>query len=231
MLAALEFLYHIIVNKEISNNVELGMDDLLKTLAKKARKLSEHSLRAKDKIMKYSSRIWREDLTILIHGYSSTIFALLKNAREMGFKVNVFVTEARPLNEGEMMKEKLEAIHIPTSLILDASVGSIMPKIDYVFLGAEAVVENGGIINKIGSLTIALCAKSHKKRVYVFTESLKFIKKYPLNQKDISSLIPKMDSHENLMADYTPPEYITSLITDLGISPPSVVADELIQFF
>lgn len=163
-----------------------------------------------------------------MHGYSSTIYALLKNASENGFKTNVYITEARPQNSGEMMKEKLDKLHINTYLVLDASVGSIMTQVDYVFLGAEAVVENGGIINKIGTFTIALCAKSHKKRVYVFAESIKFMKKYPLNQSDIATLIPKMKTHENLTGDYTPPEYITSLITDLGISPPSVVSDELI---
>lgn len=31
--------------------------------------------------------------------------------------------------------------------------------------------------------------------------------------------------------DYTPPEYITLLITDLGILTPSAVSDELIQLY
>jgi translation initiation factor eIF-2B subunit alpha len=34
-----------------------------------------------------------------------------------------------------------------------------MSTVDYIFLGAEGVAENGGIINRIGSYTIALCAK------------------------------------------------------------------------
>jgi len=55
-----------------------------------------------------------------------------------------------------------------------------MPKIDCVFVGCEAVVENGGIINKIGTFTIALCAKTFQKPFYVFTESLKFMKEFPL---------------------------------------------------
>ncbi len=105
-----------------------------------------------------------------------------------------------------------------------------MHEIDYVFLGAEAVVENGGIINLVGTLTIALLANAHKKRVYVFTESLKFIKRFPLSQSDVATMIPKMELFDNLVGDYVPPEYITSLVTDLGISPPSVVADELMQF-
>uniref|UniRef100_A0A7S3J911 Translation initiation factor eIF-2B subunit alpha n=1 Tax=Euplotes harpa TaxID=151035 RepID=A0A7S3J911_9SPIT len=128
------------------------------------------------------------------------------------------------------MKNQLEDINVPVKLILDSSVGSVMAKVNYVFLGAEAVVENGGIINKIGSFTISLCAKAHKKKVYVFTESLKFIKTFPLDQNDIASVIPELEHYDNLSSDYTPPEYISSLITDLGISTPYIVSDELIQF-
>ena len=59
------------------------------------------------------------------------------------------------------MKQKLDKLSEGTQkLILDSSVGTIMSEIDMVFLGAEAVVENGGIINKTGTFTMALCAKS-----------------------------------------------------------------------
>lgn len=57
-----------------------------------------------------------------------------------------------------------------------------MASIDCVFVGAEAVVENGGIVNRIGTFTVALCAKTFQKPFYVFTESIKFIKEFPLNQ-------------------------------------------------
>ena len=60
-----------------------------------------------------------------------------------------------------------------------------MEKMDFVLLGAEGVVENGGIINKIGSSTICLCAKMSNKPVYVAVESFKFVRFYPLNNRDI----------------------------------------------
>jgi len=108
------------------------------------------------------NKIWKDDLTILTHGYSSIVYMLIRSAVESGFKITLYVTEARPDNSGEKMKKKLDDLNVPVKLVLDSSVGSIMAKIDYVFLGAEAVVENGGIINKVGTFTIALCAKSQK---------------------------------------------------------------------
>lgn len=38
---------------------------------------------------------------------------------------------------------------IDCTLILDAAVGYYMDKVDLVLVGAEAVVQNGGIINKV----------------------------------------------------------------------------------
>lgn len=35
-------------------------------------------------------------------------------------------------------------------VVLDVVVGYIMEKVDFVIVGVEGVVENGGIINKIG---------------------------------------------------------------------------------
>ena len=69
---------------------------------------------------------------------------------------------------------------IPCKTILDSAVGMCIGSVDCVFVGAEAVLENGGIVNKIGTFTTALCAKAYNKPFYVFVESLKFLKFFPL---------------------------------------------------
>jgi len=81
---------------------------------------------------------------------------------------------------GKMVLEMCESVGIPCKMILDSAVGFCMNSVDCVFVGSEAVLENGGIVNKIGTLTIAMCAKAFNKPFYVFTESLKFLKKFPL---------------------------------------------------
>lgn len=98
-----------------------------------------------------------------------------------------------------------------------------------VILGAVSVVENGGIINKIGSYGISLIAKAYNKPVYVLTESTKFTREYPINQSDLKKLVPREHMEfNNLTVDYTPPELISLLFTDLGIFTPAAVSDELI---
>jgi len=50
------------------------------------------------------------------------------------------------------MCRDLEAANIPCTLILDSSVGYVMEQVDIVMVGAEGVVESGGIINKVRKL-------------------------------------------------------------------------------
>lgn len=40
---------------------------------------------------------------------------------------------------------------IPVTVVLDSAVGYIMGKVDFVLVGAEGVVENGGLINQVGA--------------------------------------------------------------------------------
>lgn len=85
-----------------------------------------------------------------------------------------------------------------------------------------------------------MAAYELKKTVYVLTESFKFSRIYPLNQRDLpnefiylSSVLKsgKDLSKEHPLVDYTPPLYISVLITDLGILTPSAVSDELIKLY
>ena len=55
---------------------------------------------------------------------------------------NIFVSS---LNAVKALKEA----GIPCRAILDSAVGYIVDKVDMVFVGAEGVVENGGVINQV----------------------------------------------------------------------------------
>jgi translation initiation factor eIF-2B subunit alpha len=49
------------------------------------------------------------------------------------------------------MRRLLEEENIPCTVILDSAVGYVMEQVDMVMVGAEGVVESGGIINKVSS--------------------------------------------------------------------------------
>lgn len=100
-------------------------------------------------------------------------------------RFHVFVTRSSPDNTGETMCAELLKAGIECTLILDSAIGYVMESVDMVLCGAEGVVESGGIINRIGTYTMALCAREMKKPFYVLAESFKFTRLYPLNQRDL----------------------------------------------
>lgn len=70
--------------------------------------------------------------------------------------------------------------------------------------------------------------------------SVQFARLYPLDQKDMAPALRPIDFSipipakvevETSARDYTPPQYLTLLFTDLGVLTPSVVSDELIQLY
>ena len=81
----------------------------------------------------------------------------------------------------------MEGLHI---ICISFACGSyIMEGIALVVVGAENLVESGGILNKIGTYTIAMAAKAYNKPLYVMAESLKYMEYYPIQQDDIPASI------------------------------------------
>ena len=79
-------------------------------------------------------------------------------------------------------------VHPPNHLCTEQTpfvhqaVGYIMEKVDLVLVGAHGVVESGGIINKLGTSTVAIVASTMSKPLYVAVESHKFVRIFPINQ-------------------------------------------------
>jgi translation initiation factor eIF-2B subunit alpha len=224
------------INKHISKKLREDFSSIKKNIVTITKDLYLLSTYAKEKISNFFNWVIKNGMTILVHGYSSTILYALIKSKNKGISFKVLVTESRPENDGELMAKVLSEHGIESQVILDISIGYHMKDIDFIVIGADAVCENGGVINKIGTFTIALCAKNFKKPFYVMVESLKFLKMYPLDQCDVPQCFSKFKVKDNLeydynMCDYTPPEFTTLLFTDIGIFTPSAVSDELIQMF
>ncbi|XP_066997961.1 translation initiation factor eIF2B subunit alpha [Anabrus simplex] len=195
-------------------------------------------MEARGKVAKLASPFIIDGSRILTHSKSRNVLEAMKEAAKAHKRFEVYVTTSCPDSSGIEMCKQLEKANISCTLILDSAIGYVMEQVDLVMVGAEGVVESGGIVNKVGSYTVALCAREMKKPFYVLTESFKFVRLYPLNQQDLpnelkypAGMLRKDLSKEHPLVDYTPPSYITLLFTDLGILTPSAVSDELIKLY
>ncbi|KAG0213416.1 translation initiation factor eIF-2B subunit alpha [Mortierella sp. GBA30] len=251
------------------------------TLIVRGRSFVEKADACRYKIAELGVPFIKDGSVVLIHAHSRVVSLLLQKAAENHKRFKVFVTESSQTQGGIRSAKMLRAAGIPTTIILDAAVGYVIDKVDMVLVGAEGVVENGGLINQIGSYQMAIVAKAANKPFYAVAESYKFVRLFPLNQYDLptynadtlsfqelnvdydakvdgdgtvtrastasSSASPStalsqtalhMKTSEdqasqgsNPLVDYTPPNYITLLFTDLGVLTPSGVSDELIKLY
>ena len=61
----------------------------------------------------------------------------------------MIIPETRPSCDGYDMCNRLAQHNIPAKLIVDSALAIYLDEADFVLAGAEAVVENGGIINEV----------------------------------------------------------------------------------
>ncbi|CDS04738.1 hypothetical protein LRAMOSA07268 [Lichtheimia ramosa] len=229
-----------------------SFDEFKEKLLHRAGLILEKAFSARLRAAEVGAHFVQDNSIVLVHAYSRVVMSVLQHAANVQHKrFKVYVTEGRPNSDGLQAVEYLREAGIPCRAVLDSAVGYIMDKVDMVFVGAEGVVENGGVINKIGTYQIALVANALSKPVYAVAESYKFVRVYPLNQYDLPSALPEIvsftsrrksfsstqaDSTDQLegsnpLVDYTPPQYFTLLLTDLGVLTPSGVSDELIKLY
>ncbi|XP_076453393.1 translation initiation factor eIF2B subunit alpha-like [Babylonia areolata] len=198
---------------------------------------------ARQTIAKLAEPFITNNTILLTHSYSRVVMEVFRKAVEKGRSFKVFVCESQPDKSGLRTAKELREMGVDCTVILDSAVGYIMESVVMVVVGAENLLKNGGIFNKIGTLSIAIAAKKYHRPLYVFAESLKYMEYFPLNQDSIPSDLKfkKADveeaeedglmEDEHPLIDYTPPKYINRLISDIGVLPSHAIGDEMMSVY
>lgn len=167
-----------------------------------------------------------------------TALGCIYRAKEKGKSIKVFACETRPLLQGARLTcWELKRKKIDVTLICDNMAGYLMQRgqIDKVFIGADRIVKNGDVANKIGSYNLAVLASYHKIPFYVvapyssFDLSIEDGKKIPIEERDkeeVRSLffkkpitLPEVDIY-NPAFDLVPNQLISAIVTESGILRP-----------
>lgn len=143
---------------------------------------------SRETISAYGRHFVRDGCTVLTAGGSRVVGALLEKAavQNARFKV-VYVVPSSSSSNGEGMNivASLRGKGVPVATIGEGAIGYALGQVDMVIVGAEGVVENGGVISRLGTYQIGSLAKAASKPFYVVAESHKFVRLYPLNQYDL----------------------------------------------
>ncbi len=214
-------------------------------LINEALKIEREDVEMNKKMGEFGSSLIEDGDTILTHcnagalatGGFGTALGVIRAAHFSGKKIRVFADETRPFLQGarlttwELVKEGIE-----TYLISDNMAGFFMRKgeITKVVVGADRIVSNGDIANKIGTYSVAVLAKENKIPFYVAApystfdlslergdeipiEERKKEEVYQINGKRIA---PEGVKIKNPAFDITPNELISAIITEKGIIYP-----------
>ena len=161
--------------------------------------------------------------TVFTHSSSNTVGGILRQAVRQGKTLNALATESRPYCEGREMARYLGQQGIPTRLILDAAIAQYVKEADLILVGADRISEET-IVNKVGTLAIAMAAKLEQVPFYVACESSKFLPSAfaPVGNVMRASEESSKEEWQNVELLYsffeeTPNPFMAGIITEEGI--------------
>ena len=185
-----------------------------------------------EKIANIGAEFIKDGDRVFMFSMTSSVWKVLRRAKEQGKNFTVLVTEARPANEGLWTVDEMHKSGIPVEVSIDACLAELIARSDVAFAGVDSIAADGAVFNKAGTYLSALAAREYGVPFYFVSDTLKFdtatllglpfrseaVKYHEvLGDKEYTSGVSVVGS----LFDTTPPHLITAIITELGPVPPS----------
>ncbi len=218
-----------------------GPDQIREELIELVQQMADDDVEANRKLGKLGADLVHDGETIMTHcnagalatvGYG-TALGVVRAAREAGKCVSVIVPETRPALQGSRLTAfELARDGFHCRVIPDTAVGYMLSSgnVERVITGADRITRDGYVFNKIGTYQIAVMADRHKVPFHVaapvstfdlnrtheqvIIEERRFEEVTRMGRKRI---VPKGVSVVNPAFDMTPPELISSIISEAGV--------------
>ncbi len=224
-----------------------------KSILDEAKKIHEEDIETCKKIGMIGEKLIEDGDTILTHCNAGalatsaygTALSVIRFAFYNGKNIRVIADETRPRLQGAKLTAfELNYEGIPVKVITDNTAGFLMQKgeVDKIIVGADRILADGTVYNKIGTYSLAVLAKYHNIPFYVAAP----LSTFDLKSKEEEVIIEERDEKEvayidgvrivpegvgcyNYAFDKTPPNLITAIITEKGIVKPN--KDEILKLF
>ena len=159
-----------------------------------------------------------QDRSVLTLSRSGTILEALRSGPS-----HVFIAESRPEREGIAVAEELAEVGIPVTVCLDSAVASVLDRhpVDVIVVGADTILADGRVVNKIGTHTTAMVANAFEVPVYVVAAADKISPETdPVLEFGPDSALydgTRELTVDNPTFDVTPSRFIKGYATDRGM--------------
>lgn len=220
-------------------------DEILAILRDESRAILEEDRQMCRRIGEYTEPLIKSGNTLMTHcnagGLATSEFGTALSgmyvAAERGKRIHVYSCETRPLLQGARLTswELMEA-GIDVTLICDNMAGHVMRTkgVDMVIVGADRIVRNGDVANKIGTYSLAIIAEKHEVPFYVaaplstIDPDIDRGEDIPIEERDpreVTEGFGRRTAPEGVHVyspafDVTPSSLVWGIITDKGILGP-----------
>jgi methylthioribose-1-phosphate isomerase len=230
---------------KLEGEMSADVDQVRQSLVVEAQALADEDVEANKRMGEYGAELVEDGYNILTHcnaGALATVdygtaLAPVRTAWKQGKQVHVYVDETRPRLQGarltawELMREG-----IPMTLIADNAAGYFIQtgKVDIILVGADRVVANGDVVNKIGTYKLGVVAGENGVPFYAVVPtstidlSVDSGDQVPIEERGTEEVThvrgqligPEGVNVANPAFDVTPHRYVTGIITEHGIAYP-----------
>ena len=214
-------------------NNTLLLDELRQTVKYKASELIEESNENERRLIDHCKRIFVDCERVMTFSYSSTVERILL---DLGIS-EVVLTESRPKCEGRELAKALASAGINVTLGVDSAICTLMRNIDAVIVGADSVLYDGSIVNKVGTYPLALASRERGVHLYAVCDTWKFNvlhylgNEVVLEEKEPEEVATGLKGVEvrNPYFEIVPGNLVYGVITEQGLMSPHDIEDKMRQ--
>jgi methylthioribose-1-phosphate isomerase len=236
------------VLRTIKANLSEKSPEELRVLAlQEARRIADEDVEVNKRMGQYGAALIEDGDTIIHHCNTGalavvdwgTALGVVRTAHEQGKHVHVLVDETRPRLQGARLTAwELQQYGIPFEIISDNMAGHFLHtgQVQKVLFGADRIVANGDIANKIGTYMLSLAAYDNGVPVYsvapTSTIDLSLVdgSQILIEERDPDEVLgiqfhgervtPPGAKARNPAFDVTPNRLITAIVTENGVVYP-----------
>lgn len=147
--------------------------EMIDSAASAAHVFKDKAERAASVAARRASELILDGATVLTHSRSSTVLAAFRQARSVGKTFKVIATESRPVMEGRALARSLADERVAVTLVADSAAALMMKQSNLVMVGADTITPDW-LVNKVGTLMIALAARERGLPIYALCDTSKF---------------------------------------------------------
>jgi methylthioribose-1-phosphate isomerase len=215
-----------------------GESDLVGSVLAAARAGDERYRSRSRELGAYTAKLLPDNASLLTHCWADLYLVELVNAAHAAGKTLTFhCTETRPYLQGaRLTAETLAEMGVGTTLITDNMGAAVLAsgRVDALVTAADRVTMDGHVVNKIGTLGLAIAAHAHGVPFLAMVQAPDRLAPtaadVPIEHRPGTEVLtaagvvhPAIRGHYPAF-DVTPPRFVTTVVTDRGAFDPADLA-------